>query len=463
MRIAILITLVVLFHVTTTVAQPAHATIDSLKTILAGKGHDSLKVMALFAWDDLIYNDDPELDQELNIRIKVLCERNNKKKCTTREHIFYKSKLASAYNNLGLISSDHGNFLVALDYYHKSLLLREELNDKKGAAMALGNLGNIYYEQKELDKAMDYYEKSLKLSDELKDKVRSATSINNIANIYADKKDQTKAIEYYMKSLVIGQEIDDQKIMSFSLNNIGNLYKDQKDYKNAIYYYQRSLNMREFANDQKGIASSLNSMGLAYIGLNNFDLASRQFNRAMNLANACGSVIEMREAAKGLYHCYRHDGNYKRSLEMHELYLRMRDSLENEENITATIQQEYRYKYAKKSASDSIQRSVEKKLSDAKLSESKAMLKQEQTQRYALYGGLAIVLLFSGFLFNRFRVIRKQKRIIELKELETQQQKSMLEEKQKEIIDSIHYAKRIQESLLPSTKSIERTIKRLKK
>lgn len=49
--------------------------------------------------------------------------------------------------------------------------------------------------------------------------------------------------------------------------------------------------------------------------------------------------------------------------------------------------------------------------------------------------GLLIVIVFSAFLFNRFTVTRKQKVIIE--------------EKQKEITDSISFAKRIQIAILP--------------
>jgi hypothetical protein len=59
-----------------------------------------------------------------------------------------------------------------------------------------------------------------------------------------------------------------------------------------------------------------------------------------------------------------------------------------------------------------------------------------------------VVVVFTIFLFNRFRVIRKQKKIIE--------------EKQKEILDSIRYARRIQDAMLTSQSYIERNIKRLR-
>jgi serine phosphatase RsbU (regulator of sigma subunit) len=64
-------------------------------------------------------------------------------------------------------------------------------------------------------------------------------------------------------------------------------------------------------------------------------------------------------------------------------------------------------------------------------------------------------MVFSIFIYNRFSVTKKQKIIIEQKETETQEQnkiitiqKRIVEEKQKEILDSINYAKKIQYTLL---------------
>lgn len=58
-------------------------------------------------------------------------------------------------------------------------------------------------------------------------------------------------------------------------------------------------------------------------------------------------------------------------------------------------------------------------------------------------------------MFRSLSVTRKQKQIIE-------HQKKFVEEKQKEILDSIYYARRIQKSLLPTEKYIEKNFIRLK-
>ena len=79
-----------------------------------------------------------------------------------------------------------------------------------------------------------------------------------------------------------------------------------------------------------------------------------------------------------------------------------------------------------------------------------------------MFGGLILVLIFAGFMYNRFKVTNRQKLVIENQNVIVERQKHIIEEKHKEVLDSIRYAKRIQDALLTSQAYIERSIKRLK-
>jgi len=88
--------------------------------------------------------------------------------------------------------------------------------------------------------------------------------------------------------------------------------------------------------------------------------------------------------------------------------------------------------------------------------------------RNVLYAGILFIAVFLIFTYNRFRVTRKQKHIIELQKTEVDRQreladsrreiaeyqKQIIEIKQKEILDSIHYAKSIQQAMLTSEEYI---------
>ena len=70
--------------------------------------------------------------------------------------------------------------------------------------------------------------------------------------------------------------------------------------------------------------------------------------------------------------------------------------------------------------------------------------------------GLLSVLMFAIYVLRSLRIAKKQKEVIEF-------QKVMVEEKQLQIIDSIKYARRIQLSLLPTEKYIEKNMNRMRR
>jgi hypothetical protein len=147
-------------------------------------------------------------------------------------------------------------------------------------------------------------------------------------------------------------------------------------------------------------------------------------------------------------------GNWKQAYEMHALFTRMNDSINNDLNRRAAIKSGFQYQYEKKLAADSVAFLKQKEITEVQMAKQRAEINAKRTQQYALYCGLAIVLIFSGFLYNRFKVTQSQKKLIE-------EQKHVVEEKQKEIIDSIRYARRIQRSLLPPEKLISKTLNKL--
>ncbi len=65
-------------------------------------------------------------------------------------------------------------------------------------------------------------------------------------------------------------------------------------------------------------------------------------------------------------------------------------------------------------------------------------------------------------LINLFTVIMATLTVVFIFKKELNESKAKTDEKQKEILDSIHYAKRIQHALLPNEKYVERSLKRLK-
>jgi serine phosphatase RsbU (regulator of sigma subunit)/uncharacterized protein YozE (UPF0346 family) len=85
----------------------------------------------------------------------------------------------------------------------------------------------------------------------------------------------------------------------------------------------------------------------------------------------------------------------------------------------------------------------------------RAESKRQRTQLFAMGGGLIMVLLLAGISFRAYRQKQKDNVLIAAQKNEVEEQREQLQEKNKEITDSITYAKRIQEAILPPNRLVK--------
>jgi serine phosphatase RsbU (regulator of sigma subunit)/Flp pilus assembly protein TadD len=356
-----------------------------------------------------------------------------------------KPAMAAAYNNIAGAYQSSGNIPSALENYFQALAIREALGTKSELPSTLVGIGVLYETQENFDKAMEYYKKSLKIGEESAGQIDMTVTYNNIAGIYNKKKEFEKAIEYYKKSKASAEGRNDKSNIAHALSNLG-IVCLQSDFNEALKYSLESLNISKEINEKFGIARSLISVGSVYRKLKEYKKSEDFLLEAVTIAKEINQKVFIKNSYEQLKMLYNEKGDYKNGIKYLELFMQAKDSLNNDANHKKILGSQFKYEYEKKALADSLKIAEDKKLTSMQL-------KQEKTQRFALYGGLFLVVLFAGFMFNRFRVTQKQKNIIELKEKETQIQKHIIEEKHKEITDSINYAERIQKSFI-ATKEI---------
>ncbi|MFN3916238.1 MAG: tetratricopeptide repeat protein [Flavobacteriales bacterium] len=381
-----------------------------------------------------------------------------------RESLNDKQGIASSLNNIATVYRNQGNYKDAIDFFIKSYKIKDEIGDKKGAANSLLGIGNILKEQGELTQAIEYFEKSLQVREEIGDKKGVANSIMAIGGVKHILKEYDLAVELFEKANVIQTEIGDRYGISNSLNNLAVTYQEKGMLTKALEYYFESLKIREEVGDKLGITSSMSNIGVLYQKQGKYNEAIRFGQKSLQIAREMGALKQLKDSYVALYNTYKLCGQYQNALEMHEQFILIRDSILSEENHKEVTKLQLQYKYEIKATSDSIKNIELQKLKDAQIAaqiaendKQKAEIKVKRNQQYALFGGLGLVIVFSLFIYNRFRLTSKQKNIIEKQkeEVEIQRQladtqRKLVEEKNKEITDSINYAKRIQEAILPS-------------
>lgn len=343
--------------------------------------------------------------------------------------------LVSALNILGASCSIQGDNVRGIEYFTRSLKIAEEIKDYKSMMNSYNNIGVIYYEQRNNEKAVEYYELSLKLAEKLNKKSAIAFALGNLGNVYNGLRQYDKALAAQNRCLKLTEEIGDKEGNANALHSLGVIYNDMEDYEKAIDYNTKAFKAYEELGDLQGISNTLTFIGIAYDRTNQTQKAIENLKKSLEISKKSGFVASVRETSQFLYEIYKKEGKVKDALEMHELYITMRDSIANEESQQIVMQKEMQYNFDK-------QKALDKKEQEKQLAISIEQGKKQKIISYSIAVGLILVILFALFVFNRLRLTKKQKEIIEL-------QKDLVEEKQAEILASINYAKRLQDAILP--------------
>jgi tetratricopeptide (TPR) repeat protein len=418
-------------------------TIDSLKLALKNAKHDTTRCNILNAMVDAEAND--EIWSKYNAQLKTIVEKNITRK--TEPKNFYLKQLGAVVNNIGYLAKQKGDIAKTLEFYSRSLKIYESIGDKEGLGMMLNNLGATYIDLGDDTKALEYFHKSLKIQKEIENKYGMGNALNNLGVISDRQGNLLKALEYYRSSLKIQEEIGDKEGIAYSLVNIGVIYNKQGNIPEAKDYFNRSLKIQEEVGSKEGITLSL--INLATISSNQGHLkeALAFAGKGMQIAKESGFPESIKNSASTLTSIFLKQNKYKEAFEMYELEIKMRDSINNEETQKAAVKKQMQYQY--ETQARELKNEQEKKDLLAK-----AELNQREKERNYFIAGFALVIVLAGFIFRSYRQKQKANLIIT-------QQKHEVEESRKEILDSIHYAKRIQKAHLPTQNYIEKNLNRL--
>ena len=411
---------------------------DSLLSLLKKDKEDTNKILHLnaLAWE--LKSNNPDTSILLSNQALTLAEKHT-----------WKKGIANSFGQLGVYNYHKGDYPDALDYYFKALKLREELGDKKTTATLLGNVGNVYCAQSDYPKALDYYFKALKMAEDLGDKRGIAMHLGNIGIVYDAQKNYPKAIDYYFKTLKIAEELGLKDIIASSCGNIGIMYMEQTNYTQAEYYSFKALKLAEELHAKSLIASCLGNIGSLYTYTKKYAESEKYLLNALTLSREIGAVDYEREFEENLSDLYSKTNRFQLALEHYKKATELKDTLFSTDKNKEITRKEMNYEFEKKEAAQKAEQEKQTAVAEADK-------KKQHVILYLVIGGLLMVLLFAGFISRALRITRRQKKLIE-------KQKQLVEEKQKEILDSIHYARRIQTALLPTEKYIDKTLKRLMK
>ncbi|UKN02176.1 tetratricopeptide repeat protein [Paracrocinitomix mangrovi] len=430
--------------------------LDTLLTKYHSAEDDSIKLKQIQfivdrCWNPLVW---PKYNEfMLNESINKLTYETNEQK---RDQLTY--FLAGAVSNIGFYYDEKGELMRSLDYYHKGLELYESIHNKEGISTNYNNLGVIYSIIGDTSKALEFHSKSLAYKKEIGDQEGVAMSYNNIGTIYENSHQPFKALEYYEASLKIRQEINDVRGIAMSYDNIGDIYFEEEIYGKAHQYYQKGYQLWSEAQIEVGITTSLNNLSNVYLQMGNLSEAENTGLQSLEIAQKLGFPADIENSSRTLMQIYRAKGDFEKAMKYADLYMDMKDKVKSIESTQSVMKKTMQYEYQKIALKDSLEHAKEKEVQEVKI-------KEKETQNYALFGGLGLLFVLFLVVIRSYQQKKKdnqkindQKQEVESQKEEIEKQHVALASTHKEISDSISYAKRIQDAILPSNEDMQKIL-----
>lgn len=476
-----------------------HKEINDLKHKDSNESIDTVKIKSLFTiaklYENIVleypnYNDSIDLYFE---KCKQLAFNSNKK-------LLY-AKLVLPYCFSFEIFNDRPNFgaIRNLKLAFEILKIYEQINDVNKTIEASEAIVFLFQSIGDYEKSIEYSKKILSLINKTTNNLNFIGALESIGDSYEAINKHDSSIVYYKRiyALIFSNNTKregvtlEQKMRS--LNNLSEVFNSIGKYNAAYLLYKNNENIIQLCNDtiedelyelirsgriKSEIYQNLNNNKEAVSVLvqtldtykNGKDPYHRTFDEIAQIHLILGKLYikyhlvnkaivllskgieytrgysDKAQILKSLSEAYYANGNIVKSFRIYKDYVNANDS------AIITNNKELNTKYATKLSSEfEFKNQLEKEQLENQKQNAISNEKLKQQRLVITYSILVLLLIafISIYIFRILLLTRKQKKTIEDQGLLVIEQKNIVEEKQKEIIDSISYAKRLQDAILP--------------
>jgi serine phosphatase RsbU (regulator of sigma subunit) len=311
-----------------------------------------------------------------------------------------KKAMAESLPFLSMLQWSIGNYAESLKHSTKAVSLFEEIDDKKRFPLALNSLATQYFDLKDYEKSAHYYHLAVAVnkSVDVETSRYLARSYIGLAGIFMVQKNFKDAEKYLLLAVELQDTVKDNYGKARSLNDLAKIQKETGNLDAAMNFYVQTIKLREGFLDKNPLITSYLDLGELYLDNDYFEEAKEYFEKAYDLAVAKSAKSKIWRAHELFSRLYKKLRNFEKALLHHEKFVEIKESVLGDEA------------------------SLKVKNMQSKFESEKA---------------------------------EKEAEIYRLKNVELKSAYSVIEEQNKNIIDSINYAKRIQNALLPEPKKLK--------
>ena len=284
---------------------------------------------------------------------------------------------------------------------------------------------------------------NLEIKEKLGDKKSMLTTLNNLGSLYLDMGDIKEAEATAKRTASLLPEFGDTNDSAFFFMLAGKIADDKKEYDKALDYFFKTQKLNEIIGEQTTIATANVLIGLVYLSQRDTTTANIYLDKGLAQLRELNQLPAIEDTYEAVADRYAYIGMPMKSYTLLKKLLVLQDTLHSKEISELIAERESIY-LKEKSQHDLDVYKKNGEISDLKLARSGYLIA-------FLIVAVVLVLLGLALLFRRNRVKQNVNDRLERQNAEITLQK-------KSITDSINYAKKIQDSILPPEKQIKRVL-----
>ncbi len=358
------------------------------------------------------------------------------------------SVLANLYSNMAAFYDKSHSYQTVLGLLFTALKYSEKSGNVNGGIHT--QIGMAYMNTNNYQKAEEYLKQGYELAKKSENQKQILESAAEYAMYFQNLGKFDKALSLLNSVEKYADEENLFMATSGVYRGMAWSYAELEDYAKAHYYADKMLKLRRASEDENGVSEALEYKAHIYFKQKKYAEAIKLYQEGLVLAEKIGNKIFIKNTYQALARAYDELKDYKNANEYLKKYTVLNDSVTNKLNSEFNAELEEKYASEKKQ-NEILMLSKESKLKGV-------MLEKSNQQKLFLLFGLVLVGGLLGFAVYSFLQKKKANALITRQKQEVEHQKEIIEEKQKEIFDSINYAKRIQYALLASDELLSRNL-----
>jgi two-component system sensor histidine kinase/response regulator len=316
------------------------------------------------------------------------------------------ANIAADHNNIGYYHQLKGDIPQALAHYQQALAIEERVGDAEGGGYTLINIAGLHEEYGQTAQAMQDYRECLAKFQAAGDPKGVGIAYNSIAHLHIEQAAWDSAQAYVNLALTALQPVQEYEALAAPHHYQGFIYYKTGNTAAALKEYEICVEMAELSGEVEGLALAYVELAEIHLSLNQPQVALDYGRKGLELALEIGTPKLIQDAAAQLGKLYRARKEYALALEMKDLEADMTDSLRTSANLKALMRTQFQYEYDQRVVADSLALVKDREIVALQLD------RKTNQQRY-LFAVLGLSLIFIGIVYQRFRVARRQKRLIE--------------------------------------------------